>query len=134
MTLIRKHYFGSVQSRKQPLSQNMPIYVMFVTDGDTFDKVETTKHMQDSSYEPIFWQFMAIGESKKDVKKGFFKSLFQSDFTFLEQLDDLPDRYIDNADFFSVKDPAAVSDDELYDLLLQEYPEWVKTARAKGLI
>ena len=133
MQLIRGHYFGSAQKRTQPLSQNMPIYVMFVTDGDTFDKSETTKHIQDSSYEPIFWQFMAIGESKKDVKKGFFKSLFQSDFTFLEQLDDLPDRYIDNADFFSVKDPVAVSDDELYDLLMQEYPEWVKTARTKGL-
>ncbi|MGM9949961.1 MAG: VWA domain-containing protein [Lysinibacillus sp.] len=134
MQLIRKHYFGAAQSRKQPLSQSIPIYVMFVTDGDTFDKSETTKHIQDSSYEPIFWQFMAIGESKKDVKKGFFKSLFQSDFTFLEQLDDLPGRYIDNADFFSVKDPATVSDDELYDLLMQEYPEWVKTARTKGLI
>lgn len=134
MKLIRQHYFGTAQSRKQPLSQNMPIYVMFVTDGDTFDKDETTRHIQDSSYEPLFWQFMAIGESKKDAKKGFFKSLFQSDFTFLEQLDNLTGRYIDNADFFSVKDPAAISDDELYDLLMQEYPEWVKNAQAKGLI
>lgn len=134
MGLIRQHYFGPAQSRKQPLSQNMPIYVMFVTDGDTFDKAETTKHIQDSSYEPLFWQFMAIGESKKDAKKGFFKSLLQSDFTFLEQLDNLTGRYIDNADFFSVKDPAAISDDELYDLLMQEYPEWVKAARTKGLI
>lgn len=134
MELIRQHYFGSAQARKQPLSQNIPIYVMFVTDGDTFDKAETTRHIQDSSYEPLFWQFMAIGESKKDAKKGFFKSLLQSDFTFLEQLDNLTGRYIDNADFFSVKDPAAISDDELYDLLMQEYPEWVKTARTKGLI
>ena len=134
MQLIREHYFGSAKKRKQPLSQNMPIYVMFVTDGDTFDKAETTKHIQESSYEPLFWQFMAIGESKKDVKKGFFKSLFQSDFTFLEQLDDLSGRYIDNADFFSVKDPADVSDDELYGLLMQEYPEWVKNAREKRLI
>ena len=134
MKLIRQHYFGTAQNRKQPLSQTMPIYVMFVTDGDTFDKDETTKHIQDSSYEPLFWQFMAIGESKKDAKKGFFKSLFQSDFTFLEQLDHLTGRYIDNADFFSVKEPAAISDDELYDLLMQEYPEWVKKAQAMGMI
>lgn len=134
MKLIRQHYFGTADKRNQPLSQKMPVYVMFVTDGDTFDKDDTTKHIQDSSYEPLFWQFMAIGESKKDIKKGFFKSLLQSDFTFLEQLDDLSGRYIDNADFFSVKDPAAVSDDELYDLLMQEYPDWVKTARAKGMI
>ncbi|MFF5996022.1 VWA domain-containing protein [Lysinibacillus sp. KU-BSD001] len=134
MKAIRQHYFGSAQNRKQPLSQNVPIYVMFVTDGDTFDKEETTKHIQESSYEPIFWQFMAIGESNKDVKKGFFKSLFQSDFTFLEQLDNLPGRYIDNADFFSVKDPSAISDNELYDLLMQEYPDWVKAAKGKALI
>lgn len=131
---IRKHYFGSASHRKKPLAQDIPIYVMFITDGDTFDKEDTTKHIINSSYEPIFWQFMAIGESKKDAKKGFFKSLFQSDFTFLEELDNLPDRYIDNANFFSVKDPASISDNELYDLLMQEYPTWVKDAKTSGLI
>ncbi|MEH7481093.1 VWA domain-containing protein [Neobacillus drentensis] len=39
-----------------------------------------------------------------------------------------------NADFFSVEDPQSISDNELYDLLMQEYPEWVKAATAKGLI
>ncbi len=133
MKMIREHYFGSAEKRNQPLSQKTPVYVMFVTDGDTFDKDETTKHIKDSSYEPLFWQFMAIGESKKDAKKGLFKNFIQSNFAFLEQLDDLSGRYIDNADFFSVKDPADVSDDELYDLLMQEYPKWVKKARSKGM-
>lgn len=77
---------------------------------------------------------MAIGKSNKGVKRrGLFNS-FQSDFSFLEKLDDLSGRYIDNADFFSVEDPQHVSDHELYDLLMQEYPSWVRAASTKGLI
>ncbi len=58
----------------------------------------------------------------------------KSDFTFLESLDTMPGRYLDNANFFSVEDPAIIKDEELYDLLMQEYPEWVSLAKAKGLI
>lgn len=134
MKMIRQHYFGSASKRNQPISNEMPVYVMFVTDGATFDKQETTSHIQNSSYEPIFWQFMAIGKSNKGLKgRGFFRA-FQSDFTFLEELDNLSGRYLDNADFFSVEDPQHISDNELYDLLMKEYPEWVKAASAKGLI
>ncbi|SIA57172.1 Uncharacterised protein [Mycobacteroides abscessus subsp. abscessus] len=60
--------------------------------------------------------------------------MFQSDFTFLEELDNMDGRYLDNADFFSVEDPKAIAEEELYDLLMQEYPEWVKKARSGGLI
>lgn len=108
---------------------------MFVTDGETFDKQETINHIQSSSYEPLFWQFMAIGKSNKAAnKRGFFQQIFQSGFTFLEELDQLSGRYIDNANFFSVEDPKSIPDNELYDLLMDEYPEWVKAASAKGLI
>ncbi|WP_042461618.1 VWA domain-containing protein [Neobacillus dielmonensis] len=134
MHVIRQHYIGSASKRNKPFSKDIPVYVMFVTDGATFDEKETISHLQNSSYEPIFWQFMAIGKSNKGTKKRGFRALFQSDFTFLEQLDNLTGRYIDNADFFSVEDPQAVSEQELYDLLMQEYPEWVKTASVKGLI
>ena len=136
MKIIRKHYFGSGGKRDKPYSQTHPVYVMFVTDGAPFDRADATNHIQHSSYEPIFWQFMAIGKSNKSAKKksGFFNTIFQSDFTFLEQLDNLSDRYLDNANFFSVEDPLEVSDTELYDLLMTEYPGWVKSASQKGLI
>jgi stress response protein SCP2 len=134
MKMIRQHYFGSSGKRKEPLSNDVPIYVMFVTDGSTFDERETIQHIQSSSFEPLFWQFMAIGKSNKGTKKRGFRQAFQSDFTFLEELDNLSGRFLDNADFFSVEDPASISDNELYDLLMQEYPEWVKAATAKGLI
>ncbi|MDW2879664.1 MULTISPECIES: VWA domain-containing protein [Bacillaceae] len=139
MKEIRQHYFGSAGKRSSPEARNMPVYVMFVTDGATFDERETRNHIQNSSYEPIFWQFMAIGKSNRDASKkkgrrGFFKAMFQSDFTFLEELDNMDGRYLDNADFFSVEDPKAIAEEELYDLLMQEYPEWVKKARSGGLI
>lgn len=136
MKVIRKHYFDYSGKRDKPYSQNHPVYVMFVTDGAPFDKADATAHIQHSSYEPIFWQFMAIGKSNKSAKKksGFFNSIFQSDFAFLEQLDHLRDRYLDNANFFSVEDPLELSDTELYDLLMTEYPGWVKNASQKALI
>ncbi|WP_019155067.1 VWA domain-containing protein [Robertmurraya massiliosenegalensis] len=134
MKTIREHYFGQASKRNSPHPSSVPVYVMFVTDGATFDEKETINHIRNSSYEPIFWQFMAIGKSNKGVKRrGLFNS-FQSDFSFLEKLDDLSGRYIDNADFFSVEDPQHVSDHELYDLLMQEYPSWVRAASTKGLI
>jgi stress response protein SCP2 len=135
MKEIRQYYFGSSINRQKPLVQDVPVYVMFVTDGATADESVTLGQIQSSSYEPIFWQFMAIGRSSKDIKKrGFFASIFQSDFSFLEKLDNLTGRFIDNANFFSVEDPQAIADNELYDLLMGEYPSWVQQASSKGLI
>jgi len=98
-----------------------------------------------SSYEPLFWQFMAIGTSSRSVDApapsgggGFFSRKASAggggEFRFLEELDDMGGRYLDNADFFAVQDPANLSDDQLYDLLTTEYPQWVAQARAKGLL
>lgn len=138
MKIIREYYFGEAALRKTPLPRALPTYVMFVTDGSTFDTEETRSHIQYSSYEPIFWQFMAIGESKKDIKKrgigGWLQSIVSSDFAFLEELDQMQGRFLDNANFFSVVDPAQITDEQLYDLLLEEYPGWIKQAAEKGLI
>jgi hypothetical protein len=140
MKKIRSFYFplGRGGSRKSPVSSNQPVYVMFVTDGATGDESETEQQIKWSSFEPIFWQFMAIGKSQKDVKgEGFFGWLnkaLASDFTFLEKLDDLSDRYVDNADFFSLEDPESVADERLYELLMTEYPGWVKLAKTKKLL
>lgn len=115
----------------------LPVYVMFVTDGATFDRDYTKKQLIEASREPIFWQFMAIGKSKKDVMSnggGFFARLAASDFTFLEELDTMSGRYVDNANFFSVENPAQISDDHLYDLLMSEYPTWLKEVRQKSIL
>ena len=136
MKLIRQHYFGVCEAGV-PLKMKVPVYVMFLTDGATADENGARQQVQNSSYEPLFWQFMGLGKSKKDVKKsggGFWAKAFASDFTFLEELDTMGGRYVDNANFFSVAQPDLLPDDELYDLLMGEYPEWVKAAPAKGLL
>lgn len=136
MQLIRRHYFGTC-APGVPVKQKIPVYVMFLTDGATSDENSARQQVQNSSYEPLFWQFMGLGKSRKDVKKaggGFWAKAFASDFTFLEELDTMSGRHIDNANFFSVADPDALPDGELYDLLMSEYPDWVKAAPGKGLL
>ncbi|GAB2910884.1 VWA domain-containing protein [Rhodococcus aerolatus] len=150
MALVREHYFGTSAPRSQPLSQDLPVYCMFVTDGQTFDEDGARAQVVSSSFEPMFWQFMAIGQSAATVAPpakpaggGFLSRLAggaarpagaKSEFAFLEELDDMPGRYLDNADFFAVADPAAIPDDQLFELLMTEYPGWLTQARAKGLL
>jgi hypothetical protein len=43
-------------------------------------------------------------------------------------------RFIDNANFFKIENLNTKSDDELYSLLLTEYPQYIVEARSKGLI
>jgi hypothetical protein len=105
---------------------------MFVTDGGTSDKALTERHLRESSHEPIFWQFMGIGKGRKS-KSRLLQAFSDSSFPFLEKLDDLEGRLIDNASFFSVERPDEHPDDALFDLLMEEYPEWVKRARRHGM-
>lgn len=93
---------------------NIPTLVLFITDGDNSDKTETTRAMIEASKYPIFWQFVGIGNSR---------------FSYLEELDEMQGRYIDNANFFSVNDLGRISDKELYSRLLAEYPDWITKAK-----
>jgi stress response protein SCP2/uncharacterized protein YegL len=123
MKLVREHYFGSAEHRTSPLADRYPVFVNFITDGEPSDRLEAEDQVRDSAYEPVFWQFMGIGKS----------------FPFLSKLDDLSNRFIDNADFFSVTmgeltGRSPISDDALFERLMQEYPAWIPQARAKNLL
>lgn len=96
-----------------------PIYVIFVTDGQCSDSSRTEAIMRESSNYGIFFQFVGIGNAG---------------FTFLEKLDDLSGRVIDNANFMKVPNLNRTSDQELYTMLLKEYPDWLPQARAHNLI
>ncbi|MDX6201743.1 MAG: hypothetical protein QOJ83_1243, partial [Frankiales bacterium] len=134
MRLVRQHYFGESGLRFSPLQQELPVYVMFVTDGQTNDEGHTRDQIQSSSYEPLFWQFMAIGLSNKAAgrRRGAYGKA--SEFRFLEELDDMPGRLVDNANFFSVEDPAQISDTEIFELMMEEYPGWLPQAVRQGLL
>lgn len=94
-------------------------YVIFITDGDNSDKRETTETMKEYSKYPIFWQFVGIG------REGF---------SYLEKLDDMGGRYVDNADFFAIKDINEMDDNTLYRKLLDEYPGWLENPKVKEMI
>lgn len=126
MGLVREFYAKDLQTKK------IPVYVMFVTDGNTMDKERTEREVKESSHDPIFWQFMAIG--KKPKKKGFFARLVGTGFEFLEKLDDMEGRAVDNADFFLLEDPAEPTDEEMFELLMNEYPGWLKAVVDKRIL
>ncbi len=132
---VRRHYFpdSGGGERQAPHKAKLPVYVMFVTDGTTSDKPVTERQLRWASHEPIFWQFMGIGKGKKSKSK-LLANFADSDFPFLEKLDELDGRLIDNANYFSVSSPDEHSDSELYDLLMGEYPQWLELARKKSML
>lgn len=103
-------------SNNEPIE---PVYVMFVTDGDNYDKTEAEQVIKDSSNLGIFWQFVGLGGSS---------------FNFLEKLDNLNGRVLDNTNFFHLNDFNKIDDSELYNRLLNEFPSWIKEAQSKGFI
>jgi stress response protein SCP2 len=98
-----------------------PAFVIFQTDGDPFDRKETRDLLRSASPLPIFWQFVGFGLSR--------------DLRFLRTLDTLNGRTVDNAGYFGAgQSPMERSDADLYDRLMKEFPDWLTTARAAGVI
>ncbi|SDH31560.1 TerF vWA domain-containing protein [Planococcus glaciei] len=94
-----------------------PVFLVFINDGGC--KPGIKKFIVESSNQPIFWQFVGIGDSNFDV---------------LRRLDTMEGRVVDNANFFHLDDISQVSDAELYDQLLNEFPMWLKEAKGKGIL
>lgn len=97
-----------------------PVLVLFITDGATSNRPAAEREMLDASSEPIFWKFMGIEAGRVN-------------FEFLEKLDDMPGRAVDNADFFKVKSPISLPDAELFELLVNELDSWDRDSRKAGL-
>lgn len=108
--------FGSKSATKK---LQYPAYVIFITDGENGDHAEAEYAITEASKHGIFFQFVGIGNAS---------------FNFLKRLDNLSGRFIDNANFFQIKDIKSTSDSDLYSKLLGEFPEWLKLAKEKNLI
>ena len=77
----------------------------------------------------------SVAKGSKDRKKqGFFSRLLSTSYGILEELDHLEGRYIDNANFFALDDFKTVPNEELYSRLLNEFPQWIKSAKQKGIL
>ena len=90
-----------------------PTFVIFITDGanDRDDRTPTDAAIRESSKHKIFYQFVGIGGAR---------------FDYLEKLDNLDGRAVDNTAFLKVADFKRLSDDELYEKLLEQYIPWLK--------
>ena len=128
--LLVKHYgFSSTAAKNglfkktsgQPLKTpaNEPVFAVFLTDGAPDSPQAAREALAAASFAPIFWQFLSIGPSP---------------IRFLQELDDLDGRYIDNADYKPVGNVDRLSDNQLFDLLLDEYPGWIVEERQRGQI
>ncbi|MDG5496030.1 VWA domain-containing protein [Niveispirillum sp. BGYR6] len=113
----------------------MPVYVMFLTDGGTEDRALSEKMIVEASREPIHWSFIAIGERPAGglLERGKKSGRLPRGFDFLAYLDDMPGRLVDNANFFAVDDPSKPSDEEIFELLMEEFPSWQEAAHEAGL-
>ncbi|MCD7034373.1 VWA domain-containing protein [Metabacillus sp. GX 13764] len=96
---------------------SLPSFVVFINDGGC--KAGIKKLVKNSADKPIFWQFIGIGNGSFDV---------------LRTLDEMEGRVVDNANFFHLPDIDRMSDEELYDQLLNEFPMWIGEARGKGIL
>jgi hypothetical protein len=137
INLIRTTYLKNAKREGKLAVRETPVYVYFISNGETDDNDEILKTISNASYEPIFWEFMTMGTTKSDLEKGIMGWLmrpFVDDYSFLEQLDDMEGRFIDNADFFNVNDPRIMDDAEFYGLMMAEFPDWLKEAKIKGLV
>ena len=84
-------------------NSTLPAYIIYIADGGNDDKENTIKAIVEASQYPIFFQFVGLD---------------YDDFSFLKKLDtNIPDRVIDNANFFQIENIANTSDEKLYSLL-----------------
>jgi stress response protein SCP2 len=100
-------------------SSTLPAFVVFISDGGVGSSDEIKKVLIEASSFPIFWQFVGLGGSSYGI---------------LEDLDTMRGRVIDNANFFHVDDIRHISDETLYNRLLNEFPEWLRNAKGMGIL
>lgn len=103
----------------QQFDDGIPVYVLFISDGGVGSGRQMQKVLTQAATLPIFWQFVGIGGRNYGV---------------LEKLDDMAGRIIDNCNFFELERITGISDERLYELLLEEFPSWLNEAKLKRIM
>ena len=98
---------------------DIPVYVLFLTDGAPDNPSKAVRALTEVSTAPIFWKFLSIGSQS---------------MAFLEKLDTLTERFVDNANYEPIGDVDAISNAVLFQKMLVEFPDWLKEVRTKNLI
>lgn len=100
-------------------NDGIPTYIVFVSDGGVSENRRITRLISEAARLPIFWQFVGIGGHGYGI---------------LEKLDDMSGRFIDNCNFFALDHITQIPDEQLYDLLLKEFPQWLVEAKQKNIL
>lgn len=98
--------------KNENLSKNT--LIIFITDGDNDDKLKFEEEIRNISNKNCFIQFVGIGNES---------------FTYLEKLDNLKNRKVDNTGFEKFEDIYNLSDNDLYLGLLSQYADWLKNKK-----
>ncbi|MEP9394249.1 VWA domain-containing protein [Gordonia sp. VNQ95] len=102
------------------VTDRQPVLVLFFTDGGFHSKVPKIRSLiHDAARLPVFWQFIGLGRNR---------------FGILTELDTLTGRVVDNAGFFAIDDVDRMSDAELYEQLLSEFPDWLREVVRLGIV
>ncbi|WP_369043429.1 VWA domain-containing protein [Streptomyces sp. Midd1] len=97
-----------------------PALVVFQTDGIPDDAYATQQQLRTTSKLPMFWSFVGYGPRRVQ---------------FLDGLDNLTGRVVDNAAYFHAgTNPCSLTDASLYDGITNELPGWLQAARQLGIV
>ncbi|MFJ2515578.1 VWA domain-containing protein [Streptomyces griseoviridis] len=100
--------------------QDLPALVIFQTDGEPDDRIRAARALRSLSNRPLFFAFVGYGP--------------EHNMRFLQHLDTLDGRQVDNASFFHAPNPHNVPDSALYDGITSEFATWITDARAAGIL
>lgn len=97
---------------------DLPVFVVFITDGGTSKTRDIKEAIRRSANYPIFWKFVGLGGSNYGI---------------LDKLDTFSDRRVDNSNFFPIDNFATVKDEVLYEKLLEEFKDLLEQAKVVGI-
>lgn len=102
---------------KMAKKTDKPLFVIVITDGAPDSQTAATEMVRKLAAYPVFLKFIAI-----------------QPIAYLQTLDDMGGRVIDNADSKFIDDPAGMADLAFSDALVDEWDTWITAAQSAGIL
>ena len=108
---------------KMAKKTDAPLFVIIITDGVPDSTTTASEMVRKLAAYPVFLKFLAIPD------RGYFPGK-----AYLESLDDMTGRVIDNADSKFIEDPAGMADLAFADAMTDEMDTWIAAAQSAGIL
>lgn len=119
LDLINKHYytsntpkgfFGKLFGKSKPVAKELPVYLVFLTDGENSDTKETIALVDELEKHSIYIQFVGVGTG--------------TNFSFIRRLAEEKG----HVGFVDFSNPSVVTDEQMFEELLNdEFVNWAKS-------